>query len=247
MNEYTTEFPDGTLVRWRPLTWAEQKDIDRIYGRFLGQGAVDWLYKEAIAALCIMDIESPDGQKIEDGNIGEIYAGTIEVIGQAILEEASFLGTVDNLKRHYIVAKNKVFSNYLDTLKPIIIALFKVTEQEMAEWTINDYMKYIIWAEVVTGQDYSPKAPEENKKTKHRRMIDGPDGRKIPLLTKEDLEQREAPDFEKDFQDMKLEEMRDPDLPPPPSSTPLHPARVRASRGEKVHPLRRKMMERGMI
>lgn len=246
MNEYITEFPDGTLVRWRPITWAEHKEVDRLYSQYIGQGAAEWLYKEAIAALCIMEAQDPSGEIHED--IGELPAGVIEVVGTAILNDASFLGTVDQLKKHYVKAKNEIFSSYLETLKPVIMALFKITEQEMAEWTIDKYMKYIIWAEVVTGQDYMPKAPEETKGKRHRQMIDGPDGRKIPLLTREDLEKGEAPNFEEDFKAMRREELRDPeDLPKPPTNRPLHPARIKAAQGKKVHPLRKRMMERGII
>ena len=138
--EYITQFPDGTLIRWRPLTWGEYNRLIREFP--LGSGAADWLLYEAVAALCIIDFES-DGQD----SLDDLFAGTIQTIGMQILEETGFGSTLAKINSKIAEYRQRISSNYFEAISAVICHMFHYKVEDLQTWTLDKIMYHVVLAE----------------------------------------------------------------------------------------------------
>jgi hypothetical protein len=185
--EYLTRFPDGTLVRWKPLTWEEYRYLVKTFGESL-EGAAGWLLCEAAAALCILDHDQ-DGQQVEPS---ELYAGTVYTVGREIIELTGFVPTVENVRNSLAKAREKVTSDWYESALAIVCATFRLDEEVVRKFTHRKFMEFCARVEIVTGQPMSVVDPAEEEAKQIKKFRIGPDGQKIPIITKQDLRRRGA-------------------------------------------------------
>lgn len=184
--EYLTRFPDGTLVRWKPLNWEEYSRLIKSFGESL-DGAAGWLLCEASAAFCLLEIEQ-DGYPVEPQ---EVYAGTLFIIGKQALELTGFIPTVDKVREGLSKARATISSDWYESALSLVCALFHKDEDDVRKWTHKKFMEYCARVEIVTGRPLTVVDPSEESEDKSRRYVTGPDGRKIPVLTKRDMRKKE--------------------------------------------------------
>ena len=184
--EYITRFPDGTLVRWKPLNWEEYRYLVKSFGESL-EGAAGWLLCEAAAAFCILDQEQ-DGEQVEHGNL---YAGTTYVVGWQILKFTGFASTVENVRNSLAKARERITADWHESALAIVCATFRLDEEVVRKWSHNKFMDYCAKVELVTGQPMSVVDPAEEEAKQAKKYKVMPDGRRIPILTKDDLRKRQ--------------------------------------------------------
>jgi hypothetical protein len=184
--EYLTRFPDGTLVRWKPLNWAEYTHLVKSFGESL-DGAAGWLLCEAAAACCLLEIEQ-DGFAVEPQ---DIYAGTLFIIGKQALELTGFIPTVEKVREGLAKARATISSDWYESALSLVCAIFHKDEDDVRKWTHKKFMEYCARVEIVTGHPLTIVDPNDESEDKSRRYVTGPDGRKIPVLTKRDMRKKE--------------------------------------------------------
>jgi hypothetical protein len=175
-HEYFSEFPDGTQVRWRPIKWGEFKSLKGQYKEITG--AATWLLLEAVAARCIIDFISPDG--IEDYD--DLPAGTVSVIGEQILDQTGFMPMTDFINEK-LGQYRAEFNPYYDTMVARISHYFHFRPEELLDWDLPRMMYHILLLESLGMQ---VNAVDKDKVEKQPTM-QGPDGRIIPLITKDQV------------------------------------------------------------
>lgn len=219
MKEYVTEFPDGALVRWRPLTWVEFKELQTQYKDVMTKGgAAEWLLLEAAASLCILGSVQHDEPL--DG-LDELYAGTLAIVGRSILEESGFFAVPELIEKKRNEARLKYTQDWYEEAKSYIMFLFRVTERQINNWDLDKFMEYVTRVETVIGKPLDIVNPNEESDEPHTMTTD--DGRVIPLLTKKDLQKNTPINPEKDLREMRAEERKVPE--------------------KRVHPLRQRLNE----
>lgn len=240
---YVTQLPDGTTVRWNPLTWADYNELVRTYSGIAALGAVDWLLLHAATALCFIAAYDP----ITDSEIelDDLYAGAIAAVGTQILENTGFLEDVNHIARQREMAYRRTCYSWFDALKSYIMIYFHKTEDEINNYTLNQFMDYVTRLEHVLGTkfpignetEHDPNAPTQFQQLE--------DGTRIPVIDRRALENRNPINVEKEIE--KYQHFDRDGRPPMRPAGPKHPARAAAERGEKVHPLRQEMIDKGLI
>ena len=187
MDEYLTRFPDGTLVRWKPLNWEEYRLLVKSYGESLDRAA-GWLLCEAAAAFCLIEIEQ-DGLSVTPE---EIYAGTLFVIGRQVLELTGFIPTAEKVRQGLAQARERISSDWYESAMSLVCAIYHKDEEDVRKWTYKKFMDYCARVELATGQPMSVVDPAEEEVTQKRRYVTDPNtGRKIPVLTKQDMRKKD--------------------------------------------------------
>lgn len=183
--EYVTRLPDGSLVRWKPLSWAEYRHLIRTHGDSL-KGAAGWLLCEAAAALCFLDHDQ-DGHQVE---FPDLYAGTVYSVGRQILEKTGFISTGEKVRQELAAARESVMSDWYEAALALVCAVFRKTEEEVREWSLRKFMHHCALVEIATGKQMPvvDETDKDEQKPTHYKTL--PDGRKIPLLTRRDMERR---------------------------------------------------------
>jgi hypothetical protein len=185
MTEYVSRLPDGTLVRWKPLNWAEYRNLIKTFGESL-DGAAGWLLIEATAASCFLDQEQDGEQVVFD----DLYAGTVYTIGRQILELTGFIPTVDKVKEALGHARERLSSDWYESAMALICVAFHKDESEIRQWDLQKFMDYCARIEFATGKEISVTDSSESD-NESKKFITTPDGRKIPVLTKRDLARKQ--------------------------------------------------------
>lgn len=181
--EYVTSLPDGTLVRWKPLIWSEYKALIKQFGDNL-DGAAGWLLCEATAALCFLDHDQ-DGQQTDYPNL---YAGTIYSVGRQILELTGFISTTEKVKLGLGQARERVMADWYEAALALVCAVLHKDEEEVRGWTLKKFMHHCALVEIATGKQLPiVEENEQDNKNTNRKYMMTQDGRKIPVLTKQDL------------------------------------------------------------
>lgn len=171
IKEYVSQFPDGTHVRWRPLTWCEYKALTKQFGDL--QGVARWLLFEAAAALCVLDVEGPDGQD----TWSEAFAGTIAIVGSQILEESGFDPSLEKINSRLNHYRAVVENNFWESALAVVSHAFHYKTEELDTWTLDKLSYHIVLAEQL-GLKISPKPVGEEQKFIEQ------DGKRIPLISK---------------------------------------------------------------
>lgn len=237
MKEYVTEFPDGTLVRWRPLTWVEFKELKTQYKDVLEHGgAAEWLLLEAAASLCILG-SVQNNQPVND--LDDLFAGSIAIVGRAIIEETGFFSSPDLIEKKRNEARAKYISDWYEEAKSYIMFLFRIPESKINKWDNDKFMEYVVRAETILGQPFKVVRPGEEDEDEEVRYIDGPDGQKIPLLRKKDLQKKKQSNPDKDFEEMEKEGFYF--RPRPQGMGDIKQHRQEKEINKKQHPLREKL------
>lgn len=199
---YVTSLPDGTLVRWKPLTWSEYRWLIKQFGH-LTQGAAEWLLYEAVAALCVLD-QDQNGHQVA---IDELLAGTIQVVGQQIIQESGFVSDVELLKSHRERSRTLIHGDWYEEVLTYIMAFFRIPEKDIREWTVRQFMDYAVRVEQLLGKELPILSVEEvEQKNSQVRMTTMPDGRRIPVVTKQTLNQRKKIDWNDDVAGVTMEQ-----------------------------------------
>lgn len=257
---YVTEFPDGTLIRWKPLSWSEYRQLVRDYGHLLDKGAVAWHMFDAIGRLCILDQQ----QGGEDVDYDALYAGAVWVVAQTVLQISGFLNEPDSIRNSLGAARASIYGDWYEEVKGYLLHLFRVTEDEIDAWPREKFMRYVARAELLMGKEIPVEDPREQQKGRRPvRFTTDEHGNRVPVVTKENLEDASPITPMADNEAMQEEALRKPDgefnlkrlrmleekggVKTQGHARGKHPARLAAERGEKVHPLRRRMMKAGMI
>lgn len=239
MKEYATEFPDGTLIRWRPLTWVEFKDLKKQYKYVLEKGGVaEWLLLEAAASLCILGMVQDD-EPIN--NPDDLYAGVVSVVGRAILEETGFFSSPDLIEKKRNQARAEYLTDWYEEAKSYIMFLFRISERQINNWDNEKFMEYVVRAETILGQPFKVVRPGEEDEDDQPRFIEGPDGQQIPLLTKKDLQKKKQSNPDKDFEEMEKEGFHFRQRPAGMADIKKIKEQKEAETEKKEHPLRQKI------
>lgn len=180
--EYVTRFPDGTLVRWKPLSWDEYRRLTKVFGETT-EGAAGWLLCEAACGCCLLDYQQSD-----QSNNDELYAGTVYTVGRQVIELTGFIPSIDNVRKGLAEARARVQSDWFETAMALVCSVFKKDEEEVRGWTFKKFMDYCARIEVVTGRPLP--VDDGSEATPQQRFATGPDGRRIPLITKHDMQKR---------------------------------------------------------
>lgn len=198
MRTYITGFPDGTLVRWRSIKWAEYKQLVRDFGEPTGlEGAAAYALCYTAAALCFLDLEQ-EGVQVE---FDELYAGVPYVVGQQILEETGFESTRDKVTKHVGAARDFVANDFYESAKALVCVGFRKDPEEIEDWDIHKLCHYLAMLEKATGQEVQiAGAEEEENQVTPQRYTTGPDGKPIPIITKQDLTKKQRIDVDMDNQ-----------------------------------------------
>jgi hypothetical protein len=214
MKTFITQFPNGDLVRWKPLTWNEYRAViavskDLTQNQIEGAGA--WLMYEAAAALSVLDQEQ-DGNQVP---YGELYAGTVFIIGQQVLQETGFLIDINLIKEHKARGRAQIIGDWYEEVKSLIMATFKIPEAEIGEWTLDKFMEYTARVETIIGNeipviDLQEEAMKRKPKVRMAEMY----GHNVPLLTKDTLRDRSPIDIKENIKEIES------DQPPNPRNIP---------------------------
>jgi hypothetical protein len=253
---YVTEFPDGTLIRWKPLSWSEYKELTRDYGHLAEKGAVVWLLFDAIGRLCVLDQQVGSKQVDYD----DLYAGCIWLVAQKILEISGFINEPESIKSSLSAARGVIYGDWYEEIKGTIMSLFHISESEINDWSREKFLRHVVRAEILLGKEIPVESPEKVKSNENVKFVTDDHGNRIPVVTKQNMQNDSPIDFHGDNDALRSSELSKPDgefnlkrLQNSPKSTTQgyekgkHPARLKAERGEKIHPLRRKMLRQGMI
>lgn len=256
---YVTEFPDGTLIRWKPLSWSEYRTLTRDYGHLAEKGAAVWLMFDAIGRLCILD-QAQAGREVE---YDDLFAGVVWTVAQKILELSGFINEAGAIRDALGQARATVYGDWYEEVKGYVMAAFRVTEEEIDSWTRDKFLRYVARAEIILGREIPVEDPNEQKGKAPVRFITDENGNRVPVVSKQNLEDRTAIDPEADNQAMMASEAGKPEgefnlkrlrmqqerggVKNQSHPQGQHPARIAAAQGKKVHPLRKKMMRMGMI
>ena len=181
---YTTVFPDGTRASWRPLTWNEYGDLVRRYSKEDPDSHYTaWRFYEAAAALAVVAFIQDGVEVVAD----EVYAGSLFVVGQQVLRESGFIPDKELVTTQRARARARVFGDWYEEVATYIMALFRIPEEELRQWTIDRFMEYAVRAEQVIGREFpfadGGDAEPANDKVTYRII----DGKKVPVVTKADL------------------------------------------------------------
>jgi hypothetical protein len=186
---YVTSFPDGSIVRWKPLTWDEYRGLVREHGDPLGlDGAAAWSFHHDAAVLCVLDQLQDD----DEVSFEELYAGTINTVGTQIVQHTGFTGTVNEVKSSLGAARARLRSSFYESAKAYVRVAFRLSEQEIGAMDRDTLMDHLSMVEIATGQEVAIEDPSDQSKQRAEptKYVQGPDGRPIPVLTKNDLTAR---------------------------------------------------------
>lgn len=173
MQQYITSLPDGTVLHWRPLKWGEYRKLTSTLK--LSEGPAIWHLYDAVAGLCVEEWECPIADEWDD-----VPAGTIEAIGETILQETGFIPTKELVQKQIDAARGRIQKDYYHTGVAYICAAFNYKPTEVDEMDIEQFMDHLAMAEVALGADISiPK--EETAGLKYREVIDPKSGKKIKV------------------------------------------------------------------
>jgi hypothetical protein len=184
MDEFITRLPGETLVRWKPITWEQYRVLISVYGTSLDEAA-GWLLCEAAAAICFISLEQ-EGTAVE---FEDLYAGTIYVVGRQIIETTGFISTVPKINENLGRAREAIQSDWYESAKAVVCVTFRLEPEEVEKWSLKKFMHYVAMIETATGQQFPVIDPEEEKAGSQKFKV-MPDGRKIPILTKDDLRRK---------------------------------------------------------
>jgi ribosomal protein S8 len=213
---YTTALPDGSRVAWRPLTWNEFGDLTRRYSKEdVESRYTAWrLYSEAVELASVSRIQN--GEEVAQD---DLFAGTVVVVGQQILRESGFISDYEVIKSQRNRARNRILGDWYEEIATYIMAMFRIPEAELREWTLDRFMDYAVRVEQIVGQDLlappSEEQPGANNVT--YRVVNG---QRIPVVTKADLKAQRRVDvsetpasMERDYRPVDQPSQPQPDLP----------------------------------
>lgn len=181
MREFSTEFPDGTLTRWRPLTWGEYR---RLRDQFKdSEGPTIWLLHDAVVGLCLTDFESPGVEDYDD-----LAAGTIGSLGELILTETGFVAQKELVEKKLNAARQRINENYYYSAVSIICAAFRYRPNEVDDLTLDEFMDLLVMAEKALATDINIHDPDEQPMVE----VPGPDGKpiRVPVNTARSMRQK---------------------------------------------------------
>lgn len=230
IKHYITIFPDGTKIRWKPITWGDYHAVVSQFRNSEGWAA-DWLLCEAIAALCILDIE----QNNKTTSIEDLYAGSIYVIGKTIIDACGFVPDPELINKQKQVHGSKIHQNWYEQVKSLIMYLFHIPESTINTWTMPEFMGYAARAEVVMQQPINVKTIDENDNEENTKVMYTEDGRVIPLITKKDITKKTNSLNEPQEIEIEQEGRRAPNK----NARNLHPSKLRQLAGQEVRRGRR--------
>jgi hypothetical protein len=181
LKDYTTTFPDGTMLHWNPLKWGDYKHIKIQFADLAGPAI--WLLYDAVAGLCLVDIYSPCESILTDEDLD---AGTIATIGEYIISQTGFEEDVSLVKGHLSAARQRIKGSYYATGVAVICAAFGYKPEEIDKFDIEKFTDHLVMAEAAVGADIEP-VNKDSAEAKQPPMVPvvGPDGKKVmvPLNT----------------------------------------------------------------
>lgn len=191
VREFYTSLPDGTELRWRPITWGEFRTLLNTFDE--NTGLANWLFYDAVASLCLIDFTTPEDCTDQD----ELYAGTIATLGEHIVLETGFQSTQEAVQKHLAEARERNNASYYNTGTGIICHVFHYRPEEVDDMDIYKFMDLLALAEKVVGAEITPSKPEDQQEAQPMITIPGPDGKpmRVPLNTKKTLTQENKFDF----------------------------------------------------
>jgi hypothetical protein len=140
---YRASWSNGTVVRWRDLTWGEYQRLrpakEVIYPK--GSGLIDARWAQEIYKTCL--IAGPDPSLV--------MAGIAQQIAIQQVQNNPFAGDYDSVSKAVEYARQKVNSNYLMAAKARICAAFHYTMEEMDNWTADDFFTKLAQSEIILG------------------------------------------------------------------------------------------------
>lgn len=175
LKQYTTNFPDGTSVEWRPITWGEYRKLESTLET--DNGPAVWHLYDAVAGLCITNFHCPIAEEYDD-----LPAGVIGSIGEVILSETGFISTKELVQKQIDNARYRVRSNYYTTGVAYICSAFHLKPSEVDDLTVDQFMDYLAMAEITLGVDID--IPQTKKDVvKFQEIVDPRTGKllKVPI------------------------------------------------------------------
>lgn len=187
LKEYSTSLPDGTMLRWRPLKWGEYRKLINQFDGY--EKAATWLLYDAIAAFCLVDFQSPCSR---DGDLDDLPAGTIQCLGELILQETGFVPEKDLVLKHLDKARERVSRDYYTSAVGIICVAFRYRPEEVANLTLEEFMDLLVMAEQTLKANLSIADPNQEEPQPMVEMPNphGPGTIKIPLNTAKSLKRK---------------------------------------------------------
>ena len=178
LKQYTTSWPDGTAIHWRPLKWGEYRAVTSTLK--IDDGPAIWHLYDAVAGLCIIDFECPIAEEYED-----LPAGVIEAIGETILEQTGFIPTRELVQGQLDAARGRIQKDYYHTGVAYICAAFNYKPKEIDQFTIDEFMDHLVMAEISLGADINIPDPV-GQSVKYQEVMDPKTGKliRIPLTSK---------------------------------------------------------------
>lgn len=145
----STRDPQGTLVLWRSLTWAEYKRALAQYGHIdlTESGPMDlylWVYRAVVKVG-----PHPD----------EVTAGIAAYVGLHQLRGNPFSGDFNSVAGKLQEKRAWLANSYLDSARAVVAATFHVPFETMDTWDPDTFFERVAQAEHAIGAQFNPADP----------------------------------------------------------------------------------------
>jgi hypothetical protein len=99
--------------------------------------------------------------------LDQVTAGIVYFLGRTLLGDSAF---ADETKDMQVVQsalerqRHLLRNNYFESCKAVLAGIFRYTFEEIEEWDEETFFARLAAAELLSGEDLSPKVPEEPAK-----------------------------------------------------------------------------------
>jgi hypothetical protein len=147
MTQYQAQWADGTVVRWRALSWVE-------YRRFQHRvSALDATTVCDIYTTCV--IQGPPPERVP--------AGVAQFICEQLLEGNPFGGDAKLLKQAVSQARQQLQNSYFLQARALIMRAFHCSFEDIDKWDASLFFERLAMAEMIVGVNVEPVDPRAAK------------------------------------------------------------------------------------
>ncbi len=172
--QYVAVWPSGHYLKWRGLTMREHR-------RFLRRLE----FESEMAVFCdLYDLVKDEDESLP---LSQVTAGVVDFLGNFLLRASAFADDtkgLDVVKAALMRQRQLLRSNYFESCKVIIAGIFRYTFEEIEQWDEDTFFARLAAAELLSGEDLSPKPLEEPRKPG--------DPKKLPPRPKKPLNSTQA-------------------------------------------------------
>jgi hypothetical protein len=144
MTQYRAQWADGTVVRWRALSWAE-------YRRFQARlAALD------PAMVCDLYLEC----RIEGPAPELLPAGVARFVVEHVMADNPFSGELASVKKASVSSRQQIQSSYFHQAQALLVRAFHCSLEEIDKWDSTRFFERLAMAEMIVGTTLEAKDPK---------------------------------------------------------------------------------------